>query len=277
VTALCLILASSFILVNVDLKPSANALDLIEVQKVRAISRWEEAFAKKYVVSEKIYNDVLKQLRVGRVPPIYHTFCRDPLKRLFLPNVFVSKGDEHSGSITISAKKATAGSSEIPLTSPRNLWYATHRSVQATGQKLLYLLDYQNTTWLPDNFSYLDAFFTKDGHVFTSVRDDLLKENWQFDKETTNVVTDLVNSSAKMLGHDLELTELSSAFPVDRKNGRNLITRSLSRGVVADCFEHSEAESPTSKTFRHVLDLHSKGASDLCLENEVRKVSKYLL
>jgi hypothetical protein len=75
VTALCLILASSFILVNVDLKPSANALDLIEVQKGRVISRWEEAFAKKYFVSEKIYNDVLKQLHVGRVPPIYHTLC----------------------------------------------------------------------------------------------------------------------------------------------------------------------------------------------------------
>jgi hypothetical protein len=203
--------------------------------------------------------------------------------------VFVSKGDEHSGSISISAEKATARSSEIPITSPRNLWLATHRSVQAIGQKLLYLLDYQNTTWLPDNFSYLDAFFTKDGHVFTSVRDSLLEKNWEFDKETTNVVTDLVNSPAKMVVHDLELTELPSAFPVDMFNGKNLITRRLSRGVVADCFEHSKlgnvhaiVGSPgIGKSWSLIYALQQALLfenvcvmleSDLCLENGIQRI-----
>jgi hypothetical protein len=56
-------------------------------------------------------------------------------------------------------------------------------------------------------------------------------------------VTDLVNTPAVMVGHDLEVTALPSEFPVDLLNGRNLITRSLSRGVVADCFEHSKPGS----------------------------------
>lgn len=97
--------------------------------------------------------------------------------------------------------------------------------------------------WDVDDFSYLDAFFTKDGHYLTNVWDCVIKENWKFDKKITDNVTKLVNTSAFMVGHDLEVTALPSEFPLDSKNGRNLITRSLSRGVVADCFEHSEVES----------------------------------
>jgi hypothetical protein len=43
-----------------------------------------------------------------------------------------------------------------------------------------------------------------------------------------------------MAGHDLEVTKLPSEFPLDLFHGRNLITFSLSRGVVADCFGHSK-------------------------------------
>ena len=75
------------------------------------------------------------------------------------------------------------------------------------------------------------------------MRDSLLKDDWVFKDNLSKLVTDLVNSSAKMVGHNLEVTELPAAFPLDTKTGKNLITRSLSRGVVADCFEHSEPGS----------------------------------
>jgi predicted NACHT family NTPase len=44
-----------------------------------------------------------------------------------------------------------------------------------------------------------------------------------------------------MAGEDIEVTKLSNVFLVDQKSGVNLITRRLSRGVVADCFKLSES------------------------------------
>jgi hypothetical protein len=125
-----LIISSSFIPVHVDSKSStkglttvpsdeghdvkhhsdnddAYALDLIDVQKRRAIARWEEAYAKKYFEKD-IYDCVLEKLKVGEVLPIYHTLCRDPSKRLFLPNTFVSHGKAESGRIKLSLEKVQA-------------------------------------------------------------------------------------------------------------------------------------------------------------------------
>jgi hypothetical protein len=43
-----------------------------------------------------------------------------------------------------------------------------------------------------------------------------------------------------MIGEDLEVTKLEDTFFIDKLSGCNLITRCLSRGVVADCFTRSE-------------------------------------
>jgi hypothetical protein len=196
----------------------AKSSDLIEVQKGRAMKRWEEAFDKKYV-DENIYNDVLEKLKIGKVPPIFHTLCRDPAKRLFLPNAFVSNGKEESGNMEISASSVEAGISS-------SLNDSTNLSI-----------------WKKDDFSYLDAFFATDGHGLVNVRDSVLKDDWEFDEEIAEIVTDLVNTPAEMVGQDLEVTTLQNEFLVDVVNGKNLITRSLSRGVVADCFEQSRKRS----------------------------------
>jgi hypothetical protein len=193
--------------------------DLIEIQKGRAIKRWKEANMRKDF-NEENYNAVLDVLQKGYVPPIYHTLCREPAKRLFLPNTFVSNGKTESGSIKLSSEKVQPGQGT--------------RSLKKFGDK---------SVWDDDEFSYLDAFFAKDGQGLFNVRDSYLKEDWVFNKNVTEIVTDLINTPAKMVGHDVEVTKLQSAFPLDNKNGRNLITRSLSRGVVADCFEHSEPGS----------------------------------
>ena len=49
-----------------------------------------------------------------------------------------------------------------------------------------------------------------------------------------------MNKPSHMAGEDIEVTELMNPLFVDQLNGKNLITRRLSRGVVADCFETSE-------------------------------------
>jgi hypothetical protein len=223
-----LIFSSSFLYVNKDLKPSVkgltilagdgNPLDVIAVQKARAIARWEEAYAKKYFEKD-IYDCVLDKLNVGEVLPIYHTLCLDPVKRLFLPNTFVSDGNTLSGRIEFSAHSVEAGLSKS-LKESTNI-----------------------TIWDDNDFSYLDAFFAAHNHAIVNVQDSFLEKNWVFNGNISEIVTDLVNSSAKMVGHDLEVTELPSEIPVDLLNGKNLITRNLSRGVVADCFEHSKPGS----------------------------------
>jgi hypothetical protein len=209
---------SSLISIHVDYEPATNLQDLIEVQKDRAIKKWKEAFSKQIFTSRPIYDAVLKQLNEKKVPPIYHTLCRKPPNRLFLPKTFVSKGKAESGIIKYSSKSVKPG-----------LGTSNHR----TNARI----------WKKNNFSYLHAFFSKAGKALINVYDISLKENWEFDKEISEMVSDLVNTSADMVGHDVEVTKLLSVFPFDRNNGQILITRSLSRGVVADCFEKSEAES----------------------------------
>jgi hypothetical protein len=52
-----------------------------------------------------------------------------------------------------------------------------------------------------------------------------------------------VNTPATMAGEDVEVTELESEFSLCEEKGRNLVTRRLSRGVVADCFAKSTLRS----------------------------------
>jgi hypothetical protein len=190
---------------------------LIDLQKRRAIARWDQAFVRKDF-EKSIYDDVLNQLQNGIVPPIYHALCREPAKRLFLPNTFVTPGDPESGSIALSSDRVHAGICTSKETS----------NMGKRGDRKL---------------SYLNVFFKKDGPGFVNVADSFSTSNLDFNKKVTELVTSLVNTPAKMVGHDLEVTELEREFPIDRLSGRNLITRSLSRGVVGDCFEHSVRHS----------------------------------
>jgi hypothetical protein len=203
---------------NVDLNPSNEGSDLIQVQKDRATARWKEAFKKQYFDDQEMYDQVLKQLNHGKIPPIYHTLCRDPAQRLFLPNSVVSNGNEDSEKIEISFEKVQVG--------------------QGTSQSLT-----DRSIWKKRDFSYGDAFFDNDGKALINVWDYVIEKNWEFDEEVTICVTDLVNTPAVMVGHDLEVTALPNEFPLDFFHGRNLITRSLSRGVVGDCFKESMSGS----------------------------------
>jgi hypothetical protein len=163
--------------------------DLVKVQMRRAIARWEEAYAKNYF-DKDIYDCVLKMLNEGDVPPIYHTLCRDPSKHLFLPNTFVSNEKVKSGSISLSSKPVKVG-------------------------KFISRACTDESVWGGKEFSYLNAFFTKDGHSRVNVNDSLIGKIWKFDKEISYNVTKLVNKPADMVGHDVEVTRLPSEFPVD--------------------------------------------------------------
>jgi hypothetical protein len=196
-----------------------DSSSLIEVQKSRAIARWDQAFARKDF-DKTVYDNVLSQLHKGEVPPIFHALCREPTKRLFLPNTFVTPDDPESGRIELSTEKVVEGTSTIL---PENML--------------------NENIWHIDGFSYLDAFLTKGGKGFDEVPDSFLHSDWNFNEYLTKKVAGLINTPAKMLGHDVEVTELESDINAGQMRGKNLVTRSLSRGVVADCFEHSKPSS----------------------------------
>jgi hypothetical protein len=104
--------------------------------------------------------------------------------------------------------------------------------------------------------NYESAFFFHDrrGKLWAreKVRDDGLGAHpycWTFDSDLTDAVCNLVNASSVMVGHDVEVTEVSSNLikasglkPGDLEVA-NLITRNLSRGIVADCFRRSKESS----------------------------------
>ena len=90
--------------------------------------------------------------------------------------------------------------------------------------------------------SYIPAFFQrKRMSAHFKVKDLTLR--WSLTEDYTQIVTDLVNAPADMIGEDLEVTKLVEPLAVDESSGCNLITRRLSRGVVADCFAKSKRRS----------------------------------
>jgi hypothetical protein len=239
------LLTHSFCILDIDTKPSAKrkmttesdiisgddgqnlprtvveSSDLINFQKSRAIAQWDQAFAREDF-EKSVYDEVLSHLKNGIVPPIYHALSREPAKRLFLPKTFITPDDPESGSIELSSDKVFSGICASKASIDKKVW---------DDKKL----------------SYLNVFFKKDGSGFVNVIDGNSNPvNLVFNKKVTELVTALVNAPARMVGHDLEVTELEQDFPIDRLSGKNLITRSLSRGVVGDCFEHSVRHSTYS-------------------------------
>ena len=197
----------------IDTKTTANTgSSAIEEQKERAKKFWRES---NYDEEMKgmIHDDVMDKLDQGLVLPIFHTLCRHPYKRLFLPNTCVGKDDENcSDVIHLSSASVTIGECK------------EDESVGKISKQ--------------EERSYMPAFFTKDNVGNSKVEDSSLV--WEFDVDYTKYVTSLVNSPAEMAGEDVEVTNLMHTILVDQKSGRNLITRRLSRGVVADCLEMSE-------------------------------------
>jgi hypothetical protein len=249
---------------------------VVELQKERAIIQWEQSFSAGYF-GETLYRDVLMQLKSGKVPPFFHTFCRDPKDRLFFPRTEFDNEEEEgddeglrtkfnnkegkSDDVSTSdgekdAKMMAADFANAPKTEFSN---EEGNSKDNTSSKEMTTkmisfdavevgkasCEVEGTIPSKKEFSYLTAFFGDDAQkARVNVKDSVLPAiPWIFDDEFTELVTDLVNKPAEMKGHDIEVTQLKSAFELDTESGKNLITRSLSRGVVAECFRESRRRS----------------------------------
>jgi hypothetical protein len=188
----------------------------IEVQKQRAIQYWEVS-NNGDEQKQNMHSTVLQHLNNGLVLPIFHTLCRNIHERLYSPNASASIRSPDIDKIQLSYDPVQEG-----------------KAKENSVGKLL----------LRAQTSYIPAFLTSDKTEQRAnflVKDD--QRTWEFNEDYVNLVSRLVNAPATMAGDGIEVTELAEAFPLDELNGCNLITRSLSRGVVADCFEKSHKGS----------------------------------
>ena len=210
-------------LCNVDNTPAVTLSSTIQLdtatideQKKRAKKFWNDSSYNEDL-KEAIDDDVVNHLDQGLVLPIFHTLCRPPDKRLFIPNTRVGKEDENcSDVIQLSAAPVTMGVCKVEN-------------------------DEVGEVSHDDDMSYISAFFKNTNIGCLKVEDSNFY--WEFDVDYTKYVTALVNTPGQMVGEDVEVIKLLHSFHIDVHNGNHLISRRLSRGVVADCFEQSELGS----------------------------------
>ena len=308
-----------------EAKDSANntVFDIaITLQTQRAIQYWNDSSSNHVaVIMNQVEKEkVLQLLKEGKVLPIFHTLCRPPNERLFLPNTLVSTedkkphaiqlsaapmaseecqeeeeeeevDDEISDAIQLSIAPMTMGEYDEGAVENKNLDaprlsvapvikgenQEEEAEVDEKSKKMIQLstvlkstgecedaeddelLDVIQLSAAPVTMgqcdeestkigevsdkkhrSYIPSFFDNGACMF-KVKD--LNFTWKFKKKYTEIVTELVNTPSKMVGEDIEVTKLLAPFNVDDSHGRNLITRRLSRGVVADCFAKSKRRS----------------------------------
>jgi hypothetical protein len=208
---------------------------LIETQKKLAIELWEQSFQLGNF-DETVYTQVLEQLKNGFVPPYFHTLCRKPKERLFFPRTKFDREEEDSGDALTKIELVT-GTNPIYIelsTKPVQVGEATLKGEENRGRIPLN----------EEDDSYLSGFFcSKTENARDEVLDEAMPMTWTFNKQYTKIVTDLINTPSTMVGHNIEVTHLESPFYLDGDSGNNLISRSMSRGIVADCFSRSKKSS----------------------------------
>jgi hypothetical protein len=196
------------------------------VQKERAKIFWNDSiYDDDGPMKSDIHDKVMESLNRGLLPPIFHSLCRHPNERLFSLDAAANMNEPELNPIKLCSDEVEAGTCEslLALQQLESANEKSHRSFK-------------------DRSFYLPLFFTTTGAARHDVTDGECK--WKFHSKYTNIVTALVNTPtitpATMVGEDVEVTKMQGTFPIDETNGNSLITRRLSRGVVADCFAKSK-------------------------------------
>jgi hypothetical protein len=208
----------------------------VELQKERALALWE-----KTVASGSVPNDVDESVRAhldkGEVLPIFHAMVRGGGS----PFPFESHSHELSH---VNPKKGSAipkrkdGNNEIPeldLDDPSLDIFFSHDSAEHEVQ------DHAEPA----------VQVREDPQVRKAER--RVQDGpriWEFSMKQTENAVALVASAATMIGEDVEVTEGLAHFPILKQTEPtfDLITRRLSRGVVANCFGESEPSSTLAIT-----------------------------
>jgi hypothetical protein len=193
---------------------------LIEKQKVRALQLWDERCSEgaldpgrfvKSIHVQKLDESVKHDLAHGVVPPIFHAVVSKGTP-LFSTAIHKLSSDPVSAGTAIENRKAPLLSS---LSNPYNVLFTGNPPAA--------------------NSRVLDA---------------ACPGAWEFDTKSTDSVAQLINTKAVMLGADVECTDglKSVLFEDPSAQSFSLLTRPLSRGVVANCFDSSKRASSLAIT-----------------------------
>jgi hypothetical protein len=198
---------------------------VVTLQKDRALELWENVVRKSVDIDGTVAVDVAEKLKMGLVPPIFHAYCA-----------------RAAGHATENAGVSVKGIADDDSDESARQNLATHRSAQneagdEPGNRDRASLDEE----LIDGDSFFDGT-----NVRLKIRDSDLKEVWTFSEPWTKIVRKLLCTDAKMVGADVEVTEVDSDFnlgKVKNSSDAHLITRRLSRGVVAECLNMAPGDT----------------------------------
>jgi hypothetical protein len=190
---------------------------LIEKQKARASQLWKERCSEgsldpsrftKSIRVEELVKSVACDLKNGVVPPIFHSVVSKGKPLFSSTSHKLSPDPVRPGTVTKNAREPILTS----LSNPYDVLFSDKPSLA--------------------NPRVLDGSIPLPGA-------------WDFDEIATDGVAKLVNTKAIMLGADVESTEglKSVLFQDPSAKTFSLLTRSQSRGVVANVFDSSESGS----------------------------------
>jgi hypothetical protein len=194
-----------------ELKDSA-----VDIQKKRALELWSSV-RDVVEVDDQVSNLVSSKLDNGLVPPVFHAYVALSQRVRAAEN----------------AKKST----EVSMYSATQ-FRANTQNLQSHPSANKVTAGEPGNNTLKAGKVNVDDFFYSDKKARSEVRDVSLKGIWVFSKEWTEKVCRLLNSDAEMVGADVEATKVDSDFElgaVEDMSDSYLITRRLSRGVVAEC------------------------------------------
>jgi hypothetical protein len=188
--------------------------DPVVSQQGRALALWDTV-CRELNVPEDVMKTVTERLEQGLVPPVFHAYSAlfktmGGTKKLQQDELASTKQNEMIAQVLGSLPSMNRVKEGSAVASQ-------------TGQV--------------GDTDFMDAFFTKKGLARKGVQDanNLV---WTFSPRWTKEVCHLINAEAEMIGADVEITQVDSDFRVGTvrsASATHLITRRLSRGVVAEC------------------------------------------
>jgi BRCA1 C Terminus (BRCT) domain len=215
----------------------------IAYQKKRALELWKVVQGV-VGVDDKVADVVTERLDKGLVPPVFHAYCA------LYQKIRMADSEELSGlaleaielrpEITDVAKASAGEQPEGTIFGKGPIDVSDENQPSAEIAKIT-AGEAGDDTFLEEGvFIKVESFFDSNNKARLKVRDRALRDIWIFSEEWTAKVCALLNADAEMVGADVEVTRVDSNFYMGKVKGTSsthLITRRLSRGVVAECLK----------------------------------------
>jgi hypothetical protein len=237
-------------------------------QKKRAINLWNDV-RRVIGVDAKVADVVAEKLGKGLVPPIFHAYCavyrkmcveenteenaRVSMEKIELlrPEIIDVRDEvnfeSHPFAQIASIPASEQGSDTLLDEGLTNVYDEKNLGSHPSKDIAKIITGTRGSGILSDGEFIKEAsFFDSDEMAQWKISDRDLGTSWVFSQDWTETVCQLLNADAEMVGADVEVTKVHSDFNMGNVKGTSathLITRRLSRGVVAECLNMAPADT----------------------------------